>query len=61
MLWGIFGRFSFSWDFPTEPDFGDFDPLTLNLNTLDTQKAHPCAKQNILSHSTSKSVENCGI
>jgi len=56
---GYFETFSFWWDIHTAPDFGDFDPLTLNFNTLDTQKAHPCAKRSLLSHNTSKSVANC--
>jgi len=28
---GIFGRFRFGWDFLSDPDLGDFDPLTQNL------------------------------
>jgi len=36
--------FRFCFDFYTVPEFGAFDPRTLNFNTSDTQKAHPCAK-----------------
>jgi len=61
MLYGIFGCFRFGWDFPTELDLGDVDPLTLNFNTLDTQKAHHCAKPNFSSHGMSISVANCGM
>jgi len=56
---GYLRTFSFGWDFTTETDFGVFDPLTLNYITLDTQKAHSYAKRCLLSHSITKSVENC--
>jgi len=44
-MWVKYALFSsrFGWDFPTGPDFVDFDPLTLNFNILDTQNAHPYA------------------
>ena len=60
-LFNTFGRFRFGWDFPTGAVFGDFEPLRVNCNALDTQKAHPYAKPRLLSHDTSKSVANCGL
>jgi len=54
-------RLRFGWVFPTEADFGDFDPLTLEFNTLDIQKAHPFVKLSLLSYSISQSVANYGL
>jgi len=39
----------------------NINKITLNFNTLETQKAHPYAKWSLLSYNTSKSVVNCGL